>query len=125
MPVYNKKRVYSVKTRKMRKDEEDDAEQERKTTEEPEEGESKEVERLDRPEKANNSTDQSRTNERAESSNENPVRLSLQSVRDEQESFEPDDGSSENADYETDELIRRAIEDDDEDIEELVSNDDL
>ena len=109
----------------MRKDEEDDAEQERKTTEEPEEGESKEVERLDRPEKANNSTDQSRTNERAESSNENPVRLSLQSVRDEQESFEPDDGSSENADYETDELIRRAIEDDDEDIEELVSNDDL
>ena len=113
----------------MRKNEEDDAEQEKRPNEDAEESESKEVEeRADRSEKTDNPTDKQmiRTNERAESSNETPVRVNLQSVRDEQEPFEPDNGLQEgDADYETDELIKRAIEDDDEDIEELISNDDL
>ena len=130
VPVYNKKRVYSVKSRKMRKNEEDgDAEQEKKPTEDAEESESKETEeRWDLKSNETNGADKSatKTNERAaESSNEKPVRVQLQGVRDEPELFEPDDGAQENADYDTDELIKRAIEDDDEDIEELMSNDDL
>lgn len=120
-----------MKSRKMRKNEEEDAEQEKKPTEAVEENESKEAEesqRWDRLAESYNSTEKSaaRINERAaESSNEKPVRVQLQGVRDEQELFETDDGSQDNADYETGELIKRAIEDDDDDIEELMSNDDL
>lgn len=132
VPVFNKKRVYSVKTRKLRKNEENDgdAEQDRKSSEDAEESDQKEEVEPDKAASENvNSTNvpekstSIRLNERAESSNEKPVRVNLQSV--DQELLDPDDGSPENADYETDELIKRAIEDDDEDIEELMSNDDL
>lgn len=121
-----------MKTRKLRKNEENDgdAEQDRKSSEDAEESEQKEEVEPDKAASENvNSTNVPeksttiRLNERAESSNEKPVRVNLQSV--DQELLDPDDGSPENADYETDELIKRAIEDDDEDIEELMSNDDL
>lgn len=114
----------------MRKNEEDDGytEQEKKPSEDAEENDRKEGQEPEKAasERVTNSTDKAttaQTNERAESSNEKPVRVNLQSV--DQELLEPDDGSPENVDYETDELIKRAIEDDDEDIEELMSNDDL
>lgn len=143
IPVYNRKRIYSVKTKKLRKKYEDDEDNQTSNKEEDNQTSYKEednqalykeqdnqISNKEQDKQVLNKDHDKQASNREEYRSENLVsnkKLTDKSLN-ENKSYKSNKNQDDedNEDYqETDEIIKKAIEDDDEDLDELYSNDDL